>query len=84
MSNVLMRRACSHATEMTKMRAELDKFRSQSSKLETVEAKIMAVEDALRESKTRATQKEQVSLLLGAIWHSHRAQSETLTERNLT
>ena len=67
MSSVLMRRACSHATETAKLRAELDKFRSQSSKLETVEAKIMAVEDALRESKTRATQKEQVSLSMGTV-----------------
>lgn len=47
---------------MQKMRAELDTFRAQSTKLEAVEAKIKAVEDALRESKTRAVQKEQVSI----------------------
>ena len=48
-----------HASELAKIHTELETHRTQSSKLEGVESKIQAVETALRESKTRASQKEQ-------------------------
>lgn len=48
-----------HASELEKVRSELDKQQRQSSKLETVATKIDAVEKALKESKARASQNEE-------------------------
>lgn len=48
-----------HAAELEKTRSELDRQQSQSSKLDGVENKIQAVEQALHESKARASQNEE-------------------------
>ncbi|KAK5144233.1 hypothetical protein LTR32_003806 [Rachicladosporium monterosium] len=48
-----------HAQQLQHLRSELDTHRKQTSHLESVDAKIEAVEDALRESKRRASQNEQ-------------------------
>ncbi|KAK3659785.1 hypothetical protein LTR56_001149 [Elasticomyces elasticus] len=48
-----------HSTQLQSIKSELETQRRQSSRLEGVEGKIEAVEDALRESKQRASLNEQ-------------------------
>ncbi|KAK5679920.1 hypothetical protein LTS10_007868 [Elasticomyces elasticus] len=48
-----------HSTQLQSIKSELETQRRQSSRLEGVEGKIEAVEDALRESKERASMNEQ-------------------------
>ncbi|KAK3642445.1 hypothetical protein LTR56_010798 [Elasticomyces elasticus] len=48
-----------HSTQLQSIKSELETQRRQSSRLEGVEGKIEAVEDALRESKERASLNEQ-------------------------
>ncbi|KAK4976810.1 hypothetical protein LTR42_002855 [Elasticomyces elasticus] len=48
-----------HSTQLQSIKSELETQRRQSSRLEGVEVKIEAVEDALRESKQRASLNEQ-------------------------
>ncbi|KAK0896170.1 hypothetical protein LTR02_011374 [Friedmanniomyces endolithicus] len=48
-----------HTQQLQHLRSEFDTHRKKTSHLESVDAKIEAVEDALRESKRRASQNEQ-------------------------
>ncbi|KAF2485475.1 hypothetical protein BDY17DRAFT_322313 [Neohortaea acidophila] len=48
-----------HSAELEKIHAEIERHRTQSTKLEGVESKIKAVEEALRDSKARASKNEQ-------------------------